>query len=72
MDSTNLDVWYLLAMCYFQIDSLSAARGAYEAIVRQDPEQTPALESLASIYHQQGEATLVLQTYERLIELDRY
>ncbi len=70
MDSTNLDVWYLLAMCYYQIDSLAAARGAYEAILRQDPEQIHALSSAASIYHQLGETALLQQTYERLVELD--
>ncbi len=69
MDSTNIEVWYLLAMCYFQIDSLAGAREAYETILRQNPEDETALASLASIYFQQGEMLLVLEAYERLVEM---
>jgi len=70
LDSTNIDVWYLLATCYVQTKMWIHARDAYQAILRQVPDETNALQNLAYIYNEQGEADLHLQTYERIVELN--
>lgn len=69
IDSTNIDVWYLLATCYFQTEQMIQARDAYQAILRQSPEETAALQSLAYIYKELGEDELHLRMWERLVEL---
>jgi len=70
LDSTNIDVMYLLATCYLQTKQLIHARGTYIALLRQSPEETNALQSLAYIYNELGQDDLHLKTYERIVELN--
>jgi tetratricopeptide (TPR) repeat protein len=69
LDSTNLDVWYFLGTCYYQIEDLEASIDAFETIVRQDPEQETAIRNLANIYWELEEVEAHTELYERLVEL---
>ncbi len=70
LDSTNIDVWYLLATCYVQTRMWDEAEKAFQAILRQKPEETNALQNLAYIYNEKGLDQLHLSTYERIVELN--
>lgn len=70
LDSTNIDVWYLLATCYVQTRMWDEAEKAFQAILRQQPEETNALQNLAYIYNEKGLDQLHLSTYERIVELN--
>ena len=70
LDSTNIDVLYLLATCYIQTKQWIHARDTYMALLRQSPEETNALQSLAYTYNELGQDDLHLKTYERIVELD--
>jgi len=70
LDSTNIDVWYLLATCYVQTRTWDEAVNAFKAILRHSPEETNALQNLAYIYNEQGLDELHLSTYERIVELN--
>ncbi len=70
LDSTNIDVWYLLATCYVQTRMWDEAEKAFQAILRQAPEETNALQNLAYIYNEKDLDELHLRTYERIVELN--
>ncbi len=69
IDSTNFDVWYFLGTCYYQVEDLESSIAAFQAIVRQDPEQETAIQNLANIFGEQGEEELHTEKYEQLLEL---
>ena len=69
LDSTNTRAWYFLATCYTMTERWEEARDAYQTILRLQPDDVDALQSLAFTYNELGETELVVKTYERIVEL---
>jgi tetratricopeptide (TPR) repeat protein len=68
LDTTNVDAWYYLAICYRETKQYPEAIAAFEALNRLE-ESPETWQNLAFMWNELGEKEKVIAAYERIVEL---